>query len=155
MYVNTEILKVVGEGGGGVPGATCSHVSQVKDLRDSEPRDRWREVKQLCRASRPTGRDLKSLFHPDLACKDAAIADNIKQAFVSVMKNYYPLTNCVHVDMEDEQLIFVTELSVARKLGEIKTSRACGPDDLHNWVLKEFAEVLAAPIADISRYLVL
>lgn len=111
-------------------------------------------MKQLCGASRPTGCDLKPLLHPDVACEDAALDDKTNQAFVGVM-DYSPLTNCVHVDMEDDQLIFVTELSVARKLGEIKTSQACGPDDLPNWVLKECAKVLAAPIADISQYLVL
>ncbi|KAL9970105.1 hypothetical protein ACROYT_G022428 [Oculina patagonica] len=31
----------------------------------------------------------------------------------------------------------------------VKTSRAGGPDDLPNWVLREFADILAAPIADI------
>ena len=55
----------------------------------------------------------------------------------------------MHVDVEDDRPIFVTKLSVARKLREIKTSRACGPDDLPNWVLKEFADILAAPTADV------
>ena len=106
-------------------------------------------MKHLCGASRPTVRDLKSLLHQDLACDDAALADKINQAFVSVMKDYSSLPNCVHVNVEDDQPIFVTELSVARKLKEIKSSRTCGPDDLPNWVVKEFADILAAPIANI------
>ena len=37
-----------------------------------------------------------------------------------------------------------------RHFKKIKSSPACGPDDdLPNWVLKEFAGILAAPIADI------
>ena len=39
--------------------------------------------------------------------------------------------------------------SVARKLREIDCARAGGPDDLPNWVLKEYADILAAPIAEI------
>ena len=46
--------------------------------------------------------------------------------------------------------IVVTEQCVARKLREVSTFRACGPDDIPNgWVLKEYADILAAPIADI------
>ena len=55
----------------------------------------------------------------------------------------------MHVNVEDDQPIFVTELSVARKLKDIKSSRACDPDDLPNWILKEFADIVAAPIANI------
>ena len=112
--------------------------TKSKVLRDSKPRDWWRGVKQLCRASTPTGRYLKSLFHPDLICEDAALADKINQAFVGVTKDYSPLTNCVHVDMEDDRPIFVTELCVARKRREIKTSRAWSSDNRPNWMLKEF-----------------
>jgi len=39
--------------------------------------------------------------------------------------------------------------SVASKLRTISTSRAGGPDDLPNWVLREFADVLAPTLADI------
>ena len=51
--------------------------------------------------------------------------------------------------MVTSQLISVTEQSVVKKLRAVKTSRAGGPDDLPNWVLREFADILAAPIADI------
>ena len=42
----------------------------------------------------------------------------------------------------------VTEQSVARKLREVSTFRTCGPDDIPNWFLKEYADILAAPVAD-------
>ena len=38
---------------------------------------------------------------------------------------------------------------VARKLREISCARAGGPDDPPNWVLKGYADILAAPIAEI------
>ena len=49
----------------------------------------------------------------------------------------------------DDDPIAVTELSVARKLRKVSTFRACGLDDIANWVIKEYADILAAPIADI------
>ena len=50
---------------------------------------------------------------------------------------------------EDDEPLSVTEEAVARKLRAVSTSRAGGPDNLPNWVLKEYADILAFPIADI------
>ena len=65
------------------------------------------------------------------------------------MKDYSPLADSAWVSADYDVPIVVTEQSVARKLGEVSTFRACGPDDIPNWVLKEYADILAAPIADI------
>ena len=70
-------------------------------------------------------------------------------SFVSVMKDYSPLADSARVSADDDDPIVVTEQSVARKLREVSTSRASGPDDIPNWVLKEYADILAVPIADI------
>ena len=123
--------------------------NKVKDLQDSKPRNWWREVKQLCGSAKTTGRDLTAILHPDLVCDESTLANKINKAFVSVMEDYSPLTDSVRVDMDDDQPISVTEYSVARKLREISCARAGGPDDLPNWVLREFADILAAPIAEI------
>ena len=56
---------------------------------------------------------------------------------------------CKPIIMKKLNSIVVTEQSVARKLREVSTSRASGPDDIPNWVLKEYADILAAPIAVI------
>ena len=50
------------------------------------------------------------------------------------MEDYSPLTDCVLVDMDDDQPISVNEHSVALKLREISCTRAGEPDDLPNWV---------------------
>ena len=53
------------------------------------------------------------------------------------------------VDVDDDQTISVNEHSVALKLREISCARDGGLDDLPNWVLREYADILAAPIAEI------
>ena len=123
--------------------------NKVKDLQDSKPRNWWREVKQLCGSAKTTGRDLTAILHPDLVCDESTLANKINKAFVSVTEDYSPLTDCVHVDMDDDQPISVTEYSVACKLCEISCAHADGADDLPNWVLREYADILAAPIAEI------
>ena len=68
-------------------------------------------------------------------CDESTLANKINKASVSVMEDYSPLTDCVRVDMDDDQPISVNEHSV-------------GPDDLPNWVLREHADILAAPILE-------
>ena len=91
---------------------------------------------------------MTSILHPDLVCDESTLANKINKASVSVMEDYSPLTDCVRVDMDDDQPISVNEHSVALKLREISCTRAGGPDDLPNWVLREHADILAAPISE-------
>ena len=84
-----------------------------------------------------------------LVCEDAVLAEKINQAFVGVMMDYSPLADSSRVSADDDDPVVVTEQFVARKLREVSTSCACGPDDIPNWVLKEYADILAVPIADI------
>ncbi|CAB4022248.1 Hypothetical predicted protein [Paramuricea clavata] len=131
-------------------GRKSYYVNKVKGLRDSKPRDWWREVKQICGASKIPKRNLTSLLHPNLVCDKESLAENINSAFVNIMNDYLPLmSDCIRVEMADDRPISVTEHSVARELLELNASRASGPDNLPNWVLKNFAYILAAPTADI------
>ena len=90
--------------------------NKVKDLQDSKPRDWWREVNQLCGSAKTTGSDLTSVLHPVLVCNESTLANKINQAFISIMEDYSPLTDGVCVEMDDDEPISVTELSVAQKL---------------------------------------
>ena len=92
---------------------------------------------------------LTSILHPDLVCDEPTLANKMNQEFASVMDGYSPLTESVCVDTNGDQPITVTEISVQRKLCEISCARTGGPDDLPNWVLREFADILAASVADI------
>ena len=106
-------------------------------------------MKQLCGTASTSGRDLTSMLHQDLMCDEPVLAEKINQAFVNIMKDYQPLSGSTRMATEGIQPITVTESSVAGKLRAISTSRANGPDDLPNWVLKEYSDILASPIADI------
>ena len=94
-------------------------------------------------------RDLKTTLHPKLVCDDNVLSEKINEAFVSVMQGYSPLTENVLVALEDDEPLSVTEATVARKLRAVSTSRAWGPDNLPNWVLNEYADILPSPIANI------
>ena len=91
------------------------------------------------------------MLHQDLICEEPVLADNINRAFVNIMKDYQPLTDSVRVSVEDDEPITVTEELVEKKLRAISTSRASSPDELPNWVLKEYSDILAAPITVIMN----
>ena len=65
------------------------------------------------------------------------------------MQEYYPLSDYVMVLCEDDEPIQVTVDSVAVRLNKISASRAGGPDNLPNWVLKEFSDILAPALTEV------
>ena len=77
--------------------------NKVKGLRDTKPRDWWREVKQLCGTAKATGRDLRTTLHPNLVFDDNVLSETINEAFVSVMQGYSPLSENVLIASEDDE----------------------------------------------------
>ena len=105
-------------------------------------------MKQLCDTARATGLDLRTMLHPDLAYDDNVMSEKINEAFVSIMQGYAPFSENILVASEDDEPLFITESIVKRKLRAVSTSRAGGPNNFANWVLKEYADI-PVPIADI------
>jgi len=52
---------------------------------------------------------------------------------------------------EDDKLISVVVDSVAARLSNISASRAGGPDNLPNWVLKEFSDILPPALKEVIK----
>ena len=65
------------------------------------------------------------------------------------LQDYNPLSNDTLVLCEDDELISVTTDSVVTRLSKISTSRAGGPDDLPNRVLKKFSDILAPVLTEV------
>ncbi len=125
--------------------------SKVHNLRNTNPRDWWREVKQLCGTSKHNNKSVKDRLHQDLWQEtDINLSNKINNVFINVIQNYVPLSEDTAVIVHnDETPIIVTESTIARKLQEISTSRSSGPDGISNWVLKTYSDILASPVANI------
>ena len=62
--------------------------TKVRNLRDTKPKDWWREVKQLCGTSKPNKKGLKDSLHQDLCQEtDETLCKQINNSFSNVMKN--------------------------------------------------------------------
>ena len=125
--------------------------NKVKELRDTKRRDWWREIKELCGNNKGRKSNIQSILNPDIKYTSKELSDKINEAFVSVLEKYCPLSAEFRVNADDDEPISVTEETVVKKLKEISVSRSCGPDDLPNWVLKEFAYVLYPSVTDILK----
>ena len=123
--------------------------SKVRDLQYVKPRDWWREIKQFCGTSKATQRDIRSILRTHTDCNDQELANEINEAFVSMMQDYTPLSENVCVQIEHDEPIVVNEESVARKRRQISISKTVGPDDIPKWVLKEYSDILSSAITNI------
>jgi hypothetical protein len=80
---------------------------------------------------------------------DEGLVNRINEAFISVIKDCPPLPEDFNLSTDNEEPIIVSETTVERILRAISVSKASGPDELPNWVLKSFSDILAPAITDI------
>ncbi|CAB4036069.1 Hypothetical predicted protein, partial [Paramuricea clavata] len=121
---------------------------KVGNLLDSKPKDWWREVKQLS-GQQSTRPDLRSMIRFDVEDSDEGLGNRINEAFISVMKDSPPLPEDFNLSTDNDEPISISETTVERLLCAISVSKASGPDELPNWVLKSFSDILAPAITDI------
>ena len=96
-------------------------------------------LKQLSGSAATGLPDLRSIMKNEdkHTNQELAIANKINEAFISVMNDYMPLPDDVFVPICGDEPILVTTKSMALNLRQITIAKACGPDYLSNWVLKD------------------
>ena len=78
------------------------------------------------------------------------LANTINQVFLEPLEEYrleQPLTK--FPTTIDSKLRELSELRVMKLLASLNPSKLCGPDEIPNWLLKEYAELLAVPVSKI------
>ena len=112
----------------------------------------WREIKQLCGASENNRPDFRSNLSMNLNCADYDLANKINEALIGVMSDFERLTATEKVyvmeNVEDEP-IQITSDAVIKKLRQLSTTKANGPDNLPNWLFKTYADIIAPVVTDI------
>ena len=95
----------------------------------------------------------KSLQHLYGPSDDITLANIINKAFLSPMRSFTPLpadyVTLPTTSATQQHALVVSNELVYKKLMKLNRSKAHGPDDIPGWLLKENADLLAAPIADI------
>ncbi|XP_022808365.1 uncharacterized protein LOC111345348 [Stylophora pistillata] len=130
--------------------------AKVKHLKECRPSAWWDEIKKLSGSSPAfTKRSYvtKSLRHLYGPSDDIFLANTINKAFLSPMQCFSPLPADFLIlpfkSATQQPALVVSNESVYKKLTKLNRRKAHGPDGIPGWVLKENADLLAAPIADI------
>ena len=129
---------------------------KVEHLKECKPSAWWNEIIKLSGCSpASTERSYvkKSLQHMYGPSDDITLANIINKAFLSPMRSFTPLPADYVILLTNsatqQPALIVSNESVYKKLMKLNRSKAHGPDGIPGWVLKENADLLAGPIADI------
>lgn len=125
--------------------------AKLKDLKDNEPKKWWSECKRLCGMSKST-KDIVSMLLPgDSSSHEAKynLANEINAAFIEPQQGYLALSPTNRLDTTNSELPSVSLDAVAKQLSSVSATKACGPDNIPNWILKDFSHILASPVCKI------
>jgi hypothetical protein len=126
--------------------------SNKEHMKNEKPKVWWKEVKRLCGAHSSSG-NITTHIHidgfDDLSHQE--LANTINEAFLEPLEEYrlpQPLTK-LPIEETTPKLPEISELRIEKLLAALNPSKACGPDKIPNWLLKEYASLLASPVGKI------
>lgn len=125
--------------------------SKVADLKNVKPGKWWGEVKKIAGMTKSVGCDeIRSHIHIDGIEEKSAknIADLINDALLEPMQGYQPLETLPSYD-SDSEVPTLPVSSVHKALSALNPRKASGPDGIGNWLIKEYADILAEPVTNI------
>ena len=113
-------------------------------------------MKKFCGITKGPHRNIRSILRIHADSSDLDLANEINDAFVSMLEDYEMLSEDACVQIEQDEPIVVDEESVARKLRQINISKSSGPGDTPNWLLKQYSDILSpANTMQHSKYILL
>ena len=128
--------------------------SNVENMKETNHRVWRKKVKRLCGFKSNSGNvseripieEIKNLSEQDLA-------NAINKAFLEpVFLEEYRLPQTftkLAIDEDTPELSDVSEMRISKMLAALNPSKACGPDEIPYWVLKDYAKILSSPISRI------
>ena len=129
--------------------ASESIILPVYKIGESNSRQWWKTIKTMI-GLQPSKSHLCDLAEQLCDGDTLALANNINMVFKEVSADLQPLLPAAAPadhDVPDECIISVTDCE--QKLSKLSVHKAMGPDNIPNWILKDFSYIIAAPIAAI------
>ena len=132
--------------------------SKVANLKKSNPKSWWTEVKRIS-GMRPVSGSLLNQLHVEGTehLTHKGFADLINKSLIEPMNTYDPLNvtdfNTLFEEIPDYPLDVNMNLtntaSSLKKLKSLDPHKAPGPDDIPNWILRDYAEILAPSVSEL------
>ena len=125
--------------------------TKVEHMKDENPKVWRKEVKRLGGASSRTGNVISQIQAEGIEdLNQIEVANVIKQAFFEPMEEYRLPQALPKLTIDDESSIpEVTETRIQSLLEKLNPSKACGPDKIPNWLLKEYVDLISFPVYKI------
>ncbi len=126
--------------------------SKVEHMKQENPKAWWKEVKRLCGSKSFTDDQISQIQVESLEnLSKVELADAINKAFLDPLEEYRLPQPLNRLPVEEESALYpkVSELQVQVALAKINPSKPCGPGEIPNWLLKEYAMLLAYPVSKI------
>ena len=129
------------------------HEKNIQRFRNSDSRKWWSNVKKLMGIERSKSNDHFDRL-ADSLCSGSKqeLVEQIAEVFHQVSSHLpgIPEQDPLLIgtcEVPDEALISVAE--VTNKFGQLRINKAPGPDGIPPWILREFADLLAAPYTSL------
>ena len=124
---------------------------KVKKLNNQDPKKWWNECKRLSGMSNPKKNILAKLFSKGLQRLEEKtnFANKMSSIFLEPQQAYEPLNKNKRFDPTNAMPPIITTETVFSLLNKINTNKSNGPDNIPNWVLKEYASILAVPVTSL------
>ena len=127
------------------------YARKVRALREGDPRNWWRNIKQITGLQSKSAEPLMALANQLHDGNTEELATSINQYFQQVAADL-PSLNDDTLPPPPDFIPFeftIGRAAVERKLSRINTHKAPGPDGLPNWVLRDFSTPLSGPVCAI------
>ena len=124
---------------------------KVKKLNNQDPKKWWNECKRLCGMSNPKKNILAKLLPEGSQTLEEKtnLANKINSIFLEPQQAYEPLNKNKRLDFTNAMPPIITTETVFSLLNKININKSNGPDNIPNWVLKEYASNLAVPVTSL------
>ena len=123
--------------------------NKMQKLKESNPKDWWKHIKEITRNTKEHN-NLQPLANSICGGDLNALANQINATFKSVSDDLVPLsrhdTFTIGTDCTQPDEYIITVQQVEDQLAAINTNKAVGPDGIPNWILRDFAPILAPPV---------
>ena len=126
-------------------------VKKVNGLRNSNPRNWWRAVKQVTGLQSKSTEPLVGLAQRLHDGDMHKLTNQINKFFQQVAADLCPLSEPTTLPPSNLPLseFIIDQSAVERKLSRISIHKAPGPDGLPNWILRDFCCQLSGPVCAI------
>jgi len=123
-------------------------------MKKEDPKAWWREMKRFSGGNVSSGdlinhinvKEVEKLFTHELA-------NSINKAFLEPLEEYRLFRPITRLALEKNlpEFLEVSEKRVLKILSKLNPFKSCGPDRIPNWLLREYADLIAFPVCRILQ----